>query len=37
MTKYCGVSFILSKTCPITYDVLLNSEKIFSGEAKFNL
>ena len=37
MTKYCGVSFIVSKTCPITYDVLLNSEKIFSGEAKFNL
>jgi putative redox protein len=37
MTKYCGVSFILSKTCPITYDILLNGEKIFSGEAKFNL
>ncbi len=37
MTKYCGVSYIVSKTCSITYDVLLNSEKIFSGEAKFNL
>lgn len=35
MTKYCGVSFMLSKVCPITYDVLLNGEKIHSGESKF--
>ncbi|QDK43541.1 OsmC family peroxiredoxin [Bacteriovorax stolpii] len=35
MTKYCGVSLMLSKVCPITYDVLLNGEKIFSGESKF--
>lgn len=35
MTKYCGVSFMLSKVCPITYDVVLNGEKIFSGESKF--
>ena len=36
MTKYCGVSFMLSKVCPITYDVQLNGENIFSGESKFN-
>lgn len=37
MTKYCGVSLMISKSCPITYDVELNGEKIFSGEAKFNV
>lgn len=35
MTKYCGVSFMLSKVCPITYDVVLNGNQIFSGESKF--
>lgn len=35
MLKYCGVSYMLSKVCPITYDVLLNGELIFSGESKF--
>lgn len=35
MTKYCGVSYMLSKACPITYDVVLNSELVFSGESKF--
>lgn len=35
MTKYCGVSYMLGKACPITYDVLLNDEKIHSGESKF--
>ncbi len=35
MTKYCGVSFMLSKVCPITYDVILNGESIHSGESKF--
>ena len=37
MTKYCGVSFMLSKVCPITYDVFLNGEKIFSGFSKFDI
>jgi putative redox protein len=37
MTKYCGVSFMLSKACPIYYDVELNGEKVFSAESKFNL
>lgn len=35
MTKYCGVSYMLSKACPITYDVYLNGENVFSGESKF--
>ena len=35
MTKYCGVSFMISKVAPIKYDVFLNGEKIFSGQAKF--
>lgn len=35
MTKYCGVSFMLSKACPIHYEVVLNGEKIFAGESKF--
>ena len=36
MTKYCGVSYMISKTSPITYDIELNGEKIFSGISKFN-
>jgi putative redox protein len=36
MTKYCGVSYMLSKACPISYDVVLNGEKIFSGISKFD-
>lgn len=35
MTKYCGVSFMISKTCPITYSIELNGNKIFEGTAKF--
>lgn len=37
MTKYCGVSYMLSKACPITYDVFLNGELVFSGESKFTI
>ena len=35
MTKYCGVSYMLSKACPIHYEVVLNGEKVFAGESKF--
>ncbi len=35
MTKYCGVSYMLTKVCPITYDVFLNGDSVFSGESKF--
>lgn len=34
-TKYCGVSAMLAKALPITYDIILNNEKISSGSAKF--
>lgn len=37
MTRYCGVSYMLNKTTPITYDIELNGKKIFSGEAHFSL
>ena len=36
MTKYCGVSYMLSKACPISYDVFLNGEKVFEGISKFD-
>lgn len=35
MTKYCGVSYMLSKVCPINYEVVLNGEQVFTGESKF--
>jgi len=34
-TQYCGVTAMLAKAFPITYDVILNGEKIASGEAIF--
>lgn len=34
-TKYCGVSAMLAKAAPITYDVFLNDQKINSGRAEF--
>lgn len=34
-TKYCGVSAMILKACPIHYTVVLNSEKIGEGSAKF--
>ncbi len=35
MTKYCGVSYILSLSCPIKYIVMLNGKKIYQDQAKF--
>ena len=35
MTKYCGVSYMLGKVCPIHYTVTLNGESIYAGESKF--
>jgi putative redox protein len=35
MTKHCGVSLMLTKVCPVTYEVVLNGEKVFSGVSKF--
>lgn len=35
MTKYCGVSAMLSKACPIEYSVLFNGNEILKDFAKF--
>lgn len=35
MTKYCGVSAMLSKTAPIKYDLFINDQVIAQGEASF--
>lgn len=35
MTKYCGVSYMLSRSAPIKYIVNLNGLNIHQGEAKF--
>jgi putative redox protein len=34
-TKYCGVSAMILKACPIHYTVILNNEKIGEGSAQF--
>jgi len=35
LTKYCGVNYMISKTCAITFKVYLNSELIKEGPVKF--
>ena len=35
MTLYCGVSAMIVKACPITYDIELNGTFIASGTARF--
>jgi putative redox protein len=35
MTRYCGVSAMLSKACPIHYEVILNGDSVGTGEARF--
>jgi putative redox protein len=37
MTKYCGVSFMISKVCPITYEIHLNQQLIYEDQARFEL
>jgi putative redox protein len=37
MTKYCGVSYMISKVCPITYEVHLNHQLIYEDQAQFSL
>jgi len=34
-TKYCGVSAMVVKACPISYKIVLNGEEIGRGEAAF--
>lgn len=35
MTKYCGVSFMIAKVCPVRYKIILNGEEISEGQAHF--
>ncbi len=37
MTKYCGVSYMVSKASPITYDITLNGQLIHEDKAVFSL
>ena len=37
MTKYCGVSYMISKATNITYDITLNGQLIHQDEAQFSL
>jgi putative redox protein len=34
-TKYCGVSAMMAKNCPIRYRVFLNGSQVGQGEARF--
>lgn len=34
-TKFCGVSAMIAKACPITYTIQLNGQEIGSGKAEF--
>lgn len=36
-TKYCGVSAMLSKAFPISYQIFLNGNLVGQGEAQFEL
>lgn len=35
-TRYCGVSAMLSKSVPITYEVEVNGIQVGTGQAEFN-
>ena len=37
MTKYCGVSYMVSKTTDITYDITVNGDKVHEDKANFTL
>jgi putative redox protein len=36
MTKYCGVSYMISRVCPINYKIELNGTPLYEGQAKFD-
>jgi putative redox protein len=35
LTKYCGVNYMISKSCEINYVVMLNNTEIYKAKAKF--
>lgn len=36
-TKYCGVSAMMAKHCPIYYRIVLNGAEIARGQSKFDI
>lgn len=36
MTKYCGVSYMISQVCPIKFKIELNNAPLYEGQAKFD-
>lgn len=36
LTKYCGVNYMISKTCRISFRILLNDQIIKTGPVNFN-
>ncbi|NOT79047.1 MAG: OsmC family protein [Bacteriovoracaceae bacterium] len=36
MTKYCGVSYMISRVCPVKYKIELNGVALAEGQAKFD-
>lgn len=36
LTKYCGVTAMISKTVPVQYRVILNGNEVGTGKADFN-
>jgi len=36
LTKYCGVNYMISKTCQISYRLILNNSEIKRGLTHFN-
>lgn len=37
MTKYCGVTAMITKVCPVTYEVFLNGNRVGEGKANFSI
>lgn len=35
LTKYCGVNYMISKTCEITYKLTINGQSVHQGRANF--
>jgi putative redox protein len=35
LTKYCGVNYMISKTCQISFDIILNGSSIKQGPVQF--
>lgn len=36
LTQYCGVNYMVSKTCDISYRIINNGHNIYTGKANFD-